>query len=71
MERDAKWMRDPFLRAYVDKMRHSIVNEIGATLFDFKFYLVKVTEPNAYAILGGHIFLTSGLHSEPAWKGWK
>jgi predicted Zn-dependent protease len=61
MERNVKWMRDPALQAYVDKIGHSIVKEIGSTPFDFKFYLVMGTEPNAYAIPGGHIFLTSGL----------
>ncbi|MCJ7663876.1 MAG: M48 family metalloprotease, partial [Desulfobacterales bacterium] len=29
--------------------------------FDYRFYVVKEQEPNAFAIPGGHIFVTSGL----------
>ena len=61
MEKKVEWIRDPTLQVYVDKIGHSLMKEIGSTPFDFKFHVVKGTEPNAFAIPGGHIFLTSGL----------
>ncbi len=61
MEKRVEWIRDPTLQAYVDQIGQSIVKEVGSTPFEFKFYLLKGTEPNAFAIPGGYIFLTSGL----------
>jgi beta-barrel assembly-enhancing protease len=61
MERKAEFIRDPTLQVYVNYIGQSIVKEVGPTPFEFKFYLLKGAEPNAFAIPGGYIFLTSGL----------
>lgn len=61
MEKKVEWIRDPTVQVYVDKIGHSILKEAGSTPFDFKFHVVKGIEPNAFAIPGGYIFLTSGL----------
>jgi predicted Zn-dependent protease len=61
MEKRVDWIRDPIVQVYVDKIGHSILKEAGSTPFDFTFHVVKGTEPNAFAMPGGHIFLTSGL----------
>lgn len=61
MEKKVDWIRDPTLQTYIDQVGQSMVKEIGSTPFEFKFYLVRTVEPNAYALPGGHIFLTSGL----------
>jgi predicted Zn-dependent protease len=49
------------LRSYVDGIGRSLLAEVGPTPFDFKFYVVKSQEPNAFAIPGGYVFVTTGL----------
>lgn len=61
VERDVEFVKDPALRAFLDRMGRSLVAHAGATPFDFKFYLIKAFEPNAFAVPGGYIFVTTGL----------
>ena len=49
------------LRGFVDGIGRSLVAEVGPTPFEFKFYVVKSQEPNAFAIPGGYVFVTTGL----------
>ncbi|UCC66836.1 MAG: M48 family metalloprotease [Deltaproteobacteria bacterium] len=48
-------------RAYVDKIGRRLLEETHDFRFPYRFYVVKEMEPNAFAIPGGHIFITSGL----------
>lgn len=61
MEGKVEMVKDPILQAFINKVGHSLVAQVGASPFEYKFYLVNSTDPNAYAIPGGHIFLTTGL----------
>ena len=61
MERGVEFVKDPGLQAFLDKMGRSLVSQLGTTPFEFKFYLIKVLDPNAYALPGGYIFVTTGL----------
>jgi predicted Zn-dependent protease len=61
MEKQVEWVKDPTIQTFVDKIGYSIVGEAGSTPFEFKFYVIKAQDPNAFAIPGGTIFVTTGL----------
>jgi len=61
IEKNVEFVRDLTLQTYLDRMGHSLVAQVGPTSFEFKFHLIKASEPNAYAIPGGYIFVTTGL----------
>ena len=54
-------VHDPLVKAYVDEIGRRILEEAHDQRFRYRFYVVKEQEPNAFAIPGGHIFITSGL----------
>ena len=54
-------LNDLSLRGFVDRVGRSLVAEVGSTPFEFRFYVVKSQEPNAFAIPGGYVFVTTGL----------
>jgi len=54
-------VRDLTLQTFVEKVGYSLVDQVGPTPFEFKFYVVNATDPNAFAIPGGYIFVTTGL----------
>jgi len=49
------------LQEFLNRIGDSLVAQIGATPFEFKFYPVKAQDPNAFAIPGGYVFVTTGL----------
>ena len=61
MEKRVEWVRDLTLQNFLERLGHSLVAQIGPTPFEFKFYLINASDPNAFAIPGGYIFLTTGL----------
>jgi len=61
MERGVEFVKDPALQAFLGRMGQSLVSHLSATPFEFKFYLINVPDPNAYALPGGYIFVTTGL----------
>ena len=52
---------DPLVKGCVDEIGRRLVEEAQDSRFRYRFYVVKEQEPNAFAIPGGHIFITSGL----------
>ena len=54
-------VNDPLIKAYVDDVSSRLVEQARDHRFQYRFYVVKEQEPNAFAIPGGHIFITSGL----------
>ncbi|MCX8117275.1 MAG: M48 family metalloprotease [Desulfobacterota bacterium] len=54
-------VRDLTLQAYIDRIGQTLVAQAGPTPFEITFSIIKGTDPNAFAIPGGHIFLTTGL----------
>jgi predicted Zn-dependent protease len=61
MEGKVEIVRDLSLQSFIDRVGHALVAQAGSTPFEFKFYLIKGSDPNAFAIPGGIIFLTTGL----------
>jgi predicted Zn-dependent protease len=61
MEKRVEWVRDLTLQAFLERLGHSLVAQVGPTPFEFKFYLINAPDPNAFAIPGGYIFVTTGL----------
>jgi predicted Zn-dependent protease len=61
MEKHVELIKDLTIQAFVDRIGYSIVRAIGPTPFEFKFYVIKAQDPNAFAIPGGYIFVTTGL----------
>jgi predicted Zn-dependent protease len=61
MEKKVEFVRDLPLQAFLDKIGQSLVAHVGPTPFEFKFYLINSLEPNAFALPGGYVFITTGL----------
>jgi predicted Zn-dependent protease len=61
IEKEADLTRDLTIQAFIEKLGYSIVDQVGPTPFDFKFYVINASDPNAFAIPGGYIFVTTGL----------
>ncbi len=61
IQKEADFMRDLTIQTFVEKLGYSIVDQVGPTPFEFKFYVVDALDPNAFAIPGGYIFVTTGL----------
>lgn len=54
-------VRDLSLQTFINRVGKSLVTQVGPTPFEYDFYVVKANDPNAFAIPGGHIFITTGL----------
>ena len=61
MEKEVEVIRDPTLQAFIDRIGHSLGAQVGPSPFEFKFYMINAPDPNAFAIPGGYIFVTTGL----------
>lgn len=61
IEKQLEIIRDPTVQQYMERIGERIVSHVGHTPYDFRYYVVKSPDPNAFAIPGGHIFLASGL----------
>ncbi|OGP74170.1 MAG: hypothetical protein A2W09_03670, partial [Deltaproteobacteria bacterium RBG_16_50_11] len=61
LEKRVGLIKDPALQYFLDQLGYSLVAQVGPTPFEFKFYLINAPDPNAFAIPGGHIFVTTGL----------
>jgi len=61
IEKTGDVVRDSTLQAFVEKVGYSLVDQVGSTPFEFKFYVIRGLDPNAFAIPGGYVFVTTGL----------
>jgi predicted Zn-dependent protease len=61
IQKEADFMRDLTIQTFIEKLGYSIVDQVGQTPFEFKFYVIDALDPNAFAIPGGYIFVTTGL----------
>jgi len=52
---------DLTLQGFIDRVGRSLVPHAGPTPFDFRFYVVKDQNANAFAVPGGYVFTTTGL----------
>src|SRR4030043_1137056 len=60
-EGKVEMVRDLSLQNFIEKVGYSLVDQVKPTPFEFKFYVVNAPDPNAFAIPGGYIFVTTGL----------
>jgi predicted Zn-dependent protease len=61
IQREADFVRDLNIQSFIEKVGYSLVDQVGSTPFEFKFYTINGLDPNAFAIPGGYIFVTTGL----------
>jgi len=61
MEKKVDFVRDLSLQTFIERVGYSLVDHVGPTPFEFKFYLINAIDPNAFAVPGGYIFVTTGL----------
>jgi len=54
-------VKDLTLQTFIEKVGYPLVDQVGPTPFEFKFYVINAPDPNAFAIPGGYIFVTTGL----------
>jgi predicted Zn-dependent protease len=61
IEKTGTLLNDLFLLGFVERVGRTLLAEVGTTPFEYRFYVVNSQEPNAFAIPGGYIFVTTGL----------
>jgi len=61
IQQNVDMVNEPLIKEYVEKVGRRLVEEAHDQRFHYRFYVVKEQEPNAFAIPGGHVFVTSGL----------
>jgi predicted Zn-dependent protease len=52
---------DPTLSDYVDRVGHKLLRGVHRGAFRYRFHIVDQTEPNAFALPGGQIFVSRGM----------
>jgi len=52
---------DSAMTAYIDRVGQRLVAELDSAKFEYKFFIVNQAEPNAFALPGGYIFITTGV----------
>jgi predicted Zn-dependent protease len=61
IKKEVDFVRDLNTQAFIEKVGYSIVDRVGPTPFEFKFYVINAPDPNAFAVPGGYIFVNTGL----------
>jgi predicted Zn-dependent protease len=54
-------LEDPDLNAYVQRLGEKLLRGLPRRSFRYRFAIVDQTEPNAFALPGGYIFISRGL----------
>ncbi|MBP8645636.1 MAG: M48 family metalloprotease [Syntrophobacteraceae bacterium] len=54
-------VEDPAIVGYIQSVGNRIVKQVGITSYDYQFYVVNLSIPNAFAVPGGYIFIFRGL----------
>jgi predicted Zn-dependent protease len=54
-------LEDPALTAYVNEIGRKLLRGVPRRGYEYRFHVVDQTEPNAFALPGGHIFISRGL----------
>lgn len=61
MRKELSLLDDPDISQYINNLGHSVLKVIGPQFFDYRFYVVKSNQFNAFAAPGGMVFFYSGL----------
>ena len=61
IRKEAEFVRDLNIQTIIEKVGYSIVDQVGPTPFEFKFFVINALDPNAFAVPGGYVFINTGL----------
>ncbi len=61
IERHSEIVDDLILQKFVERVGRSLVPYASSSPFDFHFFVIKEQSPNAFAVPGGYVFVTTGL----------
>jgi predicted Zn-dependent protease len=61
IKKEANFVGDLNVQAFIEKVGYSLVDHLGPTPFEFKFYVINDLDPNAFAVPGGYVFINTGL----------
>ena len=61
VQKQGEIVRIPSVRVYIDTLGRKLVANADASAFPIRFMVLKESQPNAFAIPGGRIFITTGL----------
>jgi predicted Zn-dependent protease len=61
INKEVNFVRDFNIQGLIEKVGDSIVNQVGPTPFEFKFYVINSMDPNAFSVPGGYVFINTGL----------
>lgn len=56
-----QFVNDPEVERYLDRMGRQILSSMGALAFDYRFFVVRDQQLNAFAVPGGSVFFYTGL----------
>jgi beta-barrel assembly-enhancing protease len=60
-KKQLKFVSDPEVERYVDRIGQRILAAMGPQPFDYRFFVVEDTQLNAFAVPGGSIYFYTGL----------
>lgn len=63
LRREVEFVDDLDIQTFINRLGSSLVLHAGHSPFEFRFFVIRSLEPNAFAIPGGYIFLTTGILS--------
>jgi len=61
IERKSEIVDDLILQGFIERVGRSLVPYASPAPFDFQFFVIKEQSPNAFAVPGGYVFVTTGL----------
>jgi len=61
VQKQGEIVRIPSIHVYIDTLGRKLVAHADGSAFPIRFMVLKESEPNAFAIPGGRIFITTGL----------
>jgi len=56
-----KFVTNPEVERYIDRLGQRILSTMGAQPFDYRFFVIQDNQLNAFAVPGGSIFFFTGL----------
>lgn len=54
-------IKDGEVATYIQALGESLVENVGTTSYDYRFFIVDQSAPNAFAVPGGYVFVFRGL----------
>ena len=60
-KKELKFINNPEVERYVDRIGRRILAATGPLSFDYRFFVIEDDQLNAFSVPGGSIYLYSGL----------